>query len=196
MRLRDQRQHLADLVADLVQRAEVVRVVERDRAHPGQAAEHAGALGAILRSDLGDPQRQVAVGARRATKISAWCGHSDGRSMNSSSLGQRHAREHVVAEVLPVAGSLVQLALAEQRRIDVLVAGAAFGLADVGLDLVAGGGAGRQPERQAGADQRIGVEEVEFAAELAVVDHGGLLRGMGATAGHAKRPGRSPGALR
>src|SRR6185369_17852404 len=56
-----------------------------------------------------------------------------------------------------------------------LVAGAAFELSQVALHLVPSRGAGRQPERQACADQRIGVEEVQLTAELAVVDHHSLL---------------------
>ena len=50
---------------------------------------------------------------------------------------------------------------------------------DVVLDGFAGGGAGRQPDRQAGARERVGTEQLELAAELAVVDHHGLAFGYG-----------------
>ena len=68
-----------------------------------------------------------------------------------------------------------------------LVAGAPLQLIQIRLHLVAGRRAGRQPERQAGADQRVGVEEVELAPELAMVDvHGGV---SSVNAGETPNPG-------
>ena len=55
-----------------------------------------------------------------------------------------------------------------------LVAGPPLQFPDVLLEGVPDGGTVGQPERQAGADQRIGVEQVELAAEPAVVGHGTL----------------------
>src|SRR5262245_50591330 len=81
-----------------------------------------------------------------------------------------------------------------------LVAGSAFEFAQVRLDLVAGRGAGGQPERQTGADQRVGVEQVELASEAAVIDGHGYLLGFVARRkphGSAERPRASrPGPLR
>ncbi len=45
-----------------------------------------------------------------------------------------------------------------------LVAGPQFQLADVLLQGMPHGGAGGQPERQAGAHQRVGVKQLELAA--------------------------------
>ncbi|MCZ0981352.1 hypothetical protein O1L60_26840 [Streptomyces diastatochromogenes] len=70
------------------------------------------------------------------------------------------------------------------------VPGAALGLADVLLQGVAHDGAVGQPVRQSGADQRVGVEDVQLAAEPAVVVHGGLLAWIGRVT-----TARSPGAL-
>ena len=77
-----------------------------------------------------------------------------------------------------------------------LVPGAAFDAADVLLQGVPDGGAGGQPVRQPGADQRIGVEQAEFTAELAVVGHGswGLLAVRERVTTTAKPRGTRPGA--
>ena len=56
-----------------------------------------------------------------------------------------------------------------------LVAGPPLDLPDVLLQRVPDRGAGRQPIWQPGADQRIGVEELEFTAQSAMVVHGHLL---------------------
>src|SRR6185437_12080357 len=70
---------------------------------------------------------------------------------------------------LPVPRFLVERALANDRRIDELVAGSAFDLPDIALNLVPRGGSGRQPEWQTGTDERIGVEDVELTTESPVV---------------------------
>src|SRR5262249_43123952 len=92
-----------------------------------------------------------------------------------------------------------QLALAEYGRVHVLVAGLALQLADVLLQRMPDGSASWQPVRQPSADQRIGIEQAEFAAKLAVVvqqmaSHGGLLAACGWRASDHRKP-RSPGAL-
>jgi hypothetical protein len=56
----------------------------------------------------------------------------------------------------------------------VAVAVAAFEFPQVVLDGVPDGGAVGQPDRQAGSDERVGVEVVEFAAEPPMVDHDGF----------------------
>jgi hypothetical protein len=74
---------------------------------------------------------------------------------------------------------LIQLPFAEHGRVDVLIAVPAFELVHVVLDGLADGGAGGQPAGEAGADQRIGVEEAELTAEPAVVVHDHPLGGRG-----------------
>jgi len=103
-----------------------------------------------------------------------------------------HRREHLVGEVLGVAGQLVQLAFAHRRRHHVLISGAPLAFVHVLLDGVPGRRAGRQPDRQAGAGQRVGAEQLQLAAQLAVVDHDGLLQGvygLGTVPWNALRPG-------
>lgn len=53
-------------------------------------------------------------------------------------------------------------------------------VADGGLQGVADGGTGGRSVRQARTGQRVGVEQVQFTAEPAVVVHGGLLTDEGA----------------
>lgn len=149
--------------------------VERDGAHPGQPAEHAGALRAVHPAQLGDAQRQLPVGTAPRPEDQRVV-RAERRTEHELVVGaQPHRREHVVGEVAEMAGEFEEFPLAQRRRVDVLVAGAALQLPDVLLDGVPGGGAGRQPDRQAGAGQRIGDEEVQLAAEPTVVDHVGLL---------------------
>jgi hypothetical protein len=87
-----------------------------------------------------------------------------------------------------MARALIQLAFAEDRRVDVLVASASFGLMDVVLDGVADGGARWQPVGQSCAEQWVGIEQLQLAAELAVVAHDGLLADREAS-DHGKAPG-------
>jgi hypothetical protein len=111
----DQVQDRGDLLADPVDRQEGVRVVEPDRAHPAQAAEHAGAFGPVHAAELGDPQRQVTVrpGPRLEDQrvVRAQAGPQHQRLV--AVVAEPHGREHVVGEVLPVPGQLVQLASAQ-----------------------------------------------------------------------------------
>ena len=78
-----------------------------------------------------------------------------------------------------------------------LVASPLLQLAQVLLERVPDHGARGQPEGQPGPDQRVGAEQPELAAKLAVIFHGGLpgqLRRRAATRKH-EAPGRSPQGL-
>jgi hypothetical protein len=173
----DQVQGRAGLAADLVQGAEDVRVVQLDGPDPGQPAEDPGQLGAVHPAQLGDPQRQLPV-AVPAGAVDERVMRAQAGPQHDLLAAELHRRKHVGAVVRPVPGDLVQLPLAQHRRVDVLVPGLALGVADVLLQGVPDGRAVGQPVRQARADQRIGVEQAQLAAELAVVVHGGLLTGM------------------
>src|SRR5690349_4358476 len=110
-----------------------------------------------------------------------------------------HGGEHLVAEVGQVAGPLVHLPVRQWRRVDVLVAVSAFELAQILLDGVPGGGPGRQPDRQAGAHHRRGMEDLQVPAESSMIDHCWFsLCARGAGAGHTRREtrGAAPGLLR
>ena len=173
-------------------RAEDVRVVELHGPHPGQAAQDAGGLLPELAAELGQAQRQLTVAALAGTVDHDVMGAQAGpQHQLVAALG--HRREHVIAVVLPVAGNLIQLPLAQHRRADVLVTGAAFGLADEFLDRVPDGRAGRQPVRQPGAHQRVRAEQAELAAQLTMVGHHGLpCPQRGERPADDKAPGRSP----
>ncbi len=71
-----------------------------------------------------------------------------------------HHRVHGVAEVVPVAGFDVELALGHGRRDDVLVATFDLEILDPALQLTADGGAGRQPDDVARAHLVDEVEEL------------------------------------
>ena len=71
-----------------------------------------------------------------------------------------HHRVHGVAEVVPVAGSDIELALGHCRRNDVLVAAFDLKVFDPALQLTADGRAGRQPEDVAGAHIIDEIEEL------------------------------------
>lgn len=161
------------LVDGLVEGAEDMGVVEMDRPHAGEAAEDSGQLGAVHAAQLGHPERQftVAVGAG-AVDQGVMRAQARAQDQLFGAAADVHRREHVLAVVVPVPGDLVELALAEDGGVDVPVAGLAFRFADVLLQCVPEGGAVGQPVRQAGAHQGVGVEEVQFAAEAAVVVHG------------------------
>jgi hypothetical protein len=139
-----QPQYPGNLLADLGQGAEDVRVVEPYPAYPAQPAEYPRPFGAVHAAQLGDAQRELPVRALAGLEdecvVRAQAGPQYQRLV---ALAEVHRREHVAGEVGPVAGQLVQLPLAEYRRVDVLVPAAPLQLAQVGLHLVTGRRAGR-----------------------------------------------------
>lgn len=196
MCLADQPEDLRHLRTDLVEGAEVVCVVERDRTHPGQPAEHAGPLGPVHAAQFGDPQRQVPPGSAP--------GPVDQRVMRAERRPQHelvvrrqpHRWEHVVGEEVEMAGKFEEFPFTQWRGEDVLVTGLAFEFPDALLDGMPGCRSGRQPERQPRTGQWIGGEEAQLSAEPAVVDHDALL--VRVRPGGDRRPERrrGPGAIR
>ena len=77
----DQLQGRPGLLGDLVQGAEDVRVVQLDRPHPGQPAEHPGQL----RRGTSRPARPSAAAVRGS------CGHGNGRSARGAGTGSAAA---------------------------------------------------------------------------------------------------------
>src|SRR5579872_5344003 len=81
--------------------------------------------------------------------------------------------EHVVAEILPVAGRLPQAAVEQQRALDLMVAGGIEAAAHIGLDRAVEAPAFRVPEDA--ADRLLAeMKQIKFATELAVVAPLGL----------------------
>jgi hypothetical protein len=99
--LADQLQRADRLVGHLVDGAEDVRVVELDRAHPGQPGEHAGAFRPVHPAELGHPQRQLPIAVRTRTEDERVV-RAKARAQHELLAAQVHRREHVVLVVRPV----------------------------------------------------------------------------------------------
>ena len=180
------------LLGDLVQGAEDVRVVELDRPHPGQPAEHPGQLGAVHAAQLGHPQRQFAVAARRGS----------GRSARGAGTGWAAARP--ARRRAPSAGTCRRCSATSAPRSRTARACRARASTRAGsrpavpASRMYSSRACRtaapvgQPVRQPRADQRVGVEQAELTAELAVVVHGGLLADRSGERPRSEAPGHSP----
>ena len=161
-----------DLLLDLIRRDEEMRIVLREVADAEQAVELAGLLVAMDEAEFAEAQRQVAVAvllgvvdehaARAVHRLDGVVFTVDLREV------------HVLFVVIPVAGRLPELAVQDDRRLDLLVAIAAMDIAPVVDELVADDHAVRMEEREARAFL-VQAEEVELLAELAVVALLGLL---------------------
>ena len=149
-----------------------MRIVLREVADAEQAVELAGLLVAMDEAELAEAQRQVAVAmllgvvdehaARAVHRLDGVVFTVDLREI------------HVLFVVIPVAGRLPELAVQDDRRLDLLVAITAMDIAPVVNELVADNHAVRMEEREARAFL-VQAEEVELLAELAVVALLGLL---------------------
>src|SRR5690606_16617365 len=108
---------------------------------------------------------------------------------------------HVGRELRPVPGALEQVAVAEYGSVGVDAAVLVSDVFGQTLEFLTDCRSGRQPQRQPGAGERIGGEDVQIAVELPMtgclgelVVHDALLRGFGASRDLQLR--RSPGSLR
>ena len=170
--LADEREGQADLVVDLVVAAEHVRVVLGqlpDAEHPGQDA---GALLAIEDRVVVEAHRELAVRARPGAIDEDLL-----RAVHRLQPGDVVVvvqDEHVVLVVVPVARGLPQLLADEARGAHLAEAGLTADLARPVLERPPEGHAARMEEW---GRRRLGMEgeEVELAAELAVIPLLGLL---------------------
>jgi hypothetical protein len=162
----DSRADLAHLADDLLRGAVDVGVVLGEGAHPQQAVQDALALRARDLAELGEAQRQLAVGVAAGAVDEAGAGavHRPDRVFALARLGE----VHVLAVVVPVAGAAPQLDVHHVRRLDLLVAALAQLRLDLGLDQTQQGGAVGEPEGHAGR-LLAQHEEAELGAEAAVV---------------------------
>ena len=170
----DELDHADDLVLDLIRRAEDVRVVQVHPAHARQAAQLAGFLVAPHRAELGNAQRQLAI-AVLLVLVDLDVVRAVHRPQDELLIARLHDREHRVLVVVPVAGGLVHVDFGGVGRDDVLVAAFELQVRDPAFQLASDGGALRQPERQAGADQVREREELELLADAPVVASLGVL---------------------
>ena len=151
-----------------------VRVVLGEPAHPGQAVDDAGLLVAVDAAELEQPQRQLAVGALPGPEdqVVHRAVHRLEAVVHAVHVERR---EHALAVVRQVPGGVEQPLLGDVRGADVLEALLDVPLADVVLHLPLDHATLGVEDRQAGADLVGEAEQVELAAELAVVAALGLL---------------------
>ena len=176
-RLQHEAGHLdaaAELVGHLLLGAEDVGVVLGEAADARHAVQLARLLEAVHRAELGQPQRQVAVAPRlrlvdrhvvravhRPQQVAVAVLHLDRRKLR-------------ILVIRIMARSLVQMHVADDRRVDRLVAAADQLAVEEVLQLVANHGPLGQPKDQARADRRLDQEQFELLAQHAVVAPPGL----------------------
>ena len=172
-----------DLVGDLIGRAVDVRVVLGEGAHAQQPVQHALALVARDLPELGEPQRQLAVGVAVGVEDEAGAGAVH-RPQRVAALGLVAValgglgEEHVLAVVVPVAGAVPQLLVEDLRRLDLDVAALVELRAHLGLDQLAA--APSRSGSQNGIPGASGAEheQVELGPEPAVVARPRLLEAL------------------
>ena len=152
---------------DLVLGAEDMRVVLREGPHPHDAVERARRLVAVAGAELGHAKRQVAVGFDPLPEDLDMAGAVH-RLQRQRPVVLRLGGEHVLAELVPVAGGFPQRAVDELRGFNLGIAAFLEPPAHIGLDLAIDGPAIRMPEHRSGR-LFLQMEEVELPAELAMV---------------------------
>ncbi len=163
-----------------------MRVVLRESTHSGETMQRAGQLVAVHGSVLGEPHREVAIAARallvdedvhRAVHrlqvvVDAVLGD---RALLVALLVQVDGREHPLLVGHEVVRLQEEVLLRDVRGVDVRVAVRDMATPGVLLHLAAHEPTARVPYRQPRADLVGEREQVELAAELAVVALGGFL---------------------
>src|SRR5689334_18788866 len=129
--------------------------------------ERARRLVPVTAAEFGQPQRQFAVASEPVAK-DQYMARAVHRLDREYPLVAAFGNEHVLSEVLPMAGGFPQAAIEEQRPPHLLIAGRVEPAAHVSFDCPVKGPALRMPKYA--ADRLLAeVEEVEFAAEPAMV---------------------------
>ena len=164
-----------DLVADLLRGHEDVGVVLREAAHAHQPVQRAGEFVAVDKPQFAGADGQVAITPHAALvdEYAAGAVHRLDGEVLVVDLGG----VHVFLIVIPVAGLLPEFAAQNHRRLDLLIAGLAVDLAPVVFQQIAQDHALGEEEGEAGALVKD-VEQVELAAQLAVVALLGLLKAL------------------
>ena len=154
---------------DLLLGDEDVRVVLGEGAHAHQPVQRAGRLEAVHLAELGDLERQVAIGFQPVLENLDVAGavhrlDDEGALVLLARLDQ----EHAVAERRHVAGGDPQRRVDELRRVDFGIAGVRLAAADVVLQRLEQRPALGVPEHRAGRFL-LEMEQIHLAAEPAVV---------------------------
>ena len=157
------------LLGDLLLGDENVRVVLGEGAHAHQPVQRARRLEAVHLAELGDLERQVAIGFQPVLEDLDVAGavhrlDDEGALVLLARLDQKHA----VAERRHVAGRDPQRRIDELRRVDLGIAGVGLPPADIILQRLEQRPAFRMPEHRA---RRLFLEmkQIHLAAEFAMV---------------------------
>ena len=137
--------------------------------------QHARALVAVDGPELGEPERQIAVGAHLRS-VDRDVERAVHRLDEIPLPFQLHAAEEVLFVVLEVPGDLEQLLARDVRAVDRLVAAPHDLAADEILDHLAELRSLRVPEGEPGADQLVEREEIQLAPQRPVVALLGLFQ--------------------
>ncbi len=168
-------QHPQDLVLELVGAAEDVGVVLGEAPHPHETVQDARALEAVHRAELRPAIRQLAVAAQPRL-VDGQVERAVHRLQLVLDVLDLDRRVHVGPVVLGVAARLPQIQPRDVGRVDEVVAAPEVLLAPVVLDLLADEAALRVPEHEPSARLVGDREEVQLAAEPAMVTPFGLLQ--------------------
>ena len=164
----DEVEHAQDLVLELVGAAEDVRVVLGEAPHAHEAVQDARALEAVDRPQLRPAIRQVAVAAQPRL-VDRQVERAVHRLQLVLDVLDLDRRVHVRLVVLGVPARLPQVEPRDVRRVHEVVAAREVLVAPVVLDLLADEAALRVPQHEPGPRLVLDREQVELAAELAVV---------------------------
>ena len=172
--LEDEVADISDFALDLLRSAEQVSVVLAEMTAALDALQGAGGLIAEVVCDLADAHGQVAVGVGTVCVDHHVMGAVH-RAQDVALALHLHSGEHILAVVVPVAGSLVQIHGADAGSHDVQIAAGALLLLDIVLQLLPDSVACGQEHGQTAANQVVGHEQAHLLADLAVVALTGLL---------------------
>ncbi|VUX08345.1 Uncharacterised protein [Faecalibacterium prausnitzii] len=166
--LEDEVADISDFALDLLRSAEQVSVVLAEVTAALDALQGAGGLIAEVVCDLADAHGQVAVGVGTVCVDHHVMGAVH-RAQDVALALHLHGGEHILAVVVPVAGSLVQIHGADAGSHDVQIAAGALLLLDIVLQLLPDRVACGQEHGQTAANQVVGHEQAHLLADLAVV---------------------------
>ena len=157
-----------DLRLDLLRCAENMGIVEAHCTNARKTGKLAGFFVTILRRKFRYTNRKIAI-RMLIVRINLNMVRAVHRAQDKLFAVDLHHREHAFAVMLPVAGDLIEFGFSQHRRVDMLIPAVELQVGDISLQNSADRRALRQPEREAGADNRRVHEQAELFAKHAVV---------------------------
>ncbi|CAM5594121.1 hypothetical protein STENM223S_02733 [Streptomyces tendae] len=167
--VQDEGERLVELLRHLLAGAVDVRVVLGEAAGAGQAVHDARLLVPVHGAELEQAQRQLTVGAAARVEDQVVHRAVHGLEVVVHALVELHGRVHAVGVPVQVARGLEELPLRRVRGVDELVALLLVAAPRVVLHHPADDAALGVEDGEAGADLLRDGEQVQLAAELAVV---------------------------